>query len=149
MTEKEIEKIRAEEAQKYSLEGEAFGVETARDFLDGFDACLEKIARPALVEIDKLEMILAEQGIDFGAELEKKDKIYIAAVKGRQEFRNALKEARERIAELQAENEKLRAALKNISAAECPKHTAHPQSVWWITHVVKIAREALGKEVGR
>ena len=50
MTEKEIEKIRAEEAQKYSLEGEAFGVETARDFLDGFDACLEKIARPALAE---------------------------------------------------------------------------------------------------
>lgn len=36
-------------------------------------------------------------------------------------------------------------ALELIRTANCPKHIEHPQSVWWQSHVVPIARETLAK----
>lgn len=36
-------------------------------------------------------------------------------------------------------------ALEKIAEADCPSYMAHPQSVWFDAHVVKLAREALAE----
>lgn len=58
-------------------------------------------------EVEALEMALNGMGVDYGSELEKKDAQYISAVKGRQDFREALRAERAKVAELTSKGESL------------------------------------------
>lgn len=66
-------------------------------------------------DIEKLEMSLNAMGIDYGAELKKKDELYISAVKGRSDFRAAITAERARADLLAKRVGALEAALIDAS----------------------------------
>ncbi len=109
-------------------------------------------ARAELKKFVKFDAFLKDDG-DVSPE------VYESAVKGRQDFRNALKAERANSAikeknkqrchrmyrELEAKSQKLVEALEVIASREISKHVAHPQSVWWSEWVMEPLREILAE----
>lgn len=88
---------------------------------------------------DLVDVVTFTAGADWNRNLTKEYAACVGSLSTQLDFTNF---------ELKKTTDKLDiaiAALKQIALSDNPPYTAHPQSVWWITHVTPIAKRALAQ----